>query len=91
VAIVRAKESFAYTDTAGVPRVVTPGQLFDGADPCVVKRPNLFEPVEVAVERRRATVEDASAVPGEHRSVSTRKPATKRAEAAAAAFRKGTD
>lgn len=63
--IVRAKEAFAYTDHTGTPRVVSPGQLFDSADPCVVKRPNLFESVEVAVTR----TETATAAPGEVRTV----------------------
>lgn len=69
MAIVRATEPFSYTDDAGVPRIVNPGQLFDAADPCVVKRPNLFESVEVAVTRNAATaIETASAAPGESRT-----------------------
>ena len=73
MAIVRAKEPFAYTDTAGVPRVVSPGQLFDSADPCVVKRPGLFETVEVAAARVAGTAtETATAAPGEARSVRPR-------------------
>lgn len=74
--IVRAKEPFAYTDGAGVPRMVATGQLFAADDPCVVKRPNLFEPVEVAAARvthtSTSTVgaeETASAAPGEVRQV----------------------
>lgn len=69
MSIVRAKEPFAYTDNAGVPRVVSPGQLFDSADPCVVKRAHLFEPVEVAAAR---ATETATAAPGETRSVRPR-------------------
>ena len=66
--IVRAKEPFAYTDHSGVPRVVNPGQLFDSTDPCVVKRPHLFEPVDTAVGRTDAVVsETATAAPGELR------------------------
>lgn len=72
MAIVRAKEPFAYTDAAGVPRVVSPGQLFDAADPCVVKRPALFEPVEVAVTRTTGATETATAAPGDARSVRPR-------------------
>jgi len=75
MAVVRAIEAFAFTDKRGVPRVVRPGDLFDSADPCLTGRQHLFEPVEVSAERRRATVEDASAVPGEQRSVSIRRPA----------------
>lgn len=70
MAIVRAREPFAYTDNAGTPRIVNTGQLFDSADPCVVKRPNLFEPVEVAAARASAlSTETATAAPGEARSV----------------------
>lgn len=78
MAIVRAKEPFAYTDAAGIPRVVNPGQLFDRADPCVVKRPHLFEPVEVAAARTAAVAtETATAAPGETRAVRVR---TRKAE-----------
>ncbi|WP_293308874.1 hypothetical protein [Mycolicibacterium sp.] len=67
MSIVRAKEPFAFTDSTGTPRVVNPGQLFDSADPCVVKRPNLFEAVEVAAARNTAATETATAAPGEVR------------------------
>ncbi|QRZ05896.1 hypothetical protein [Mycolicibacterium austroafricanum] len=56
-----------------MPRVIRPGDLFDKTDPCVKGREHLFEPVEVNAERRRSTVEDASAAPGEKRSLSTRR------------------
>lgn len=67
--VVRAKEPFAYTDTNGVPRTVCTGDLFTDSDPCVKKRPHLFEAVEVAAARgaSRAT-ETASAAPGEVRA-----------------------
>lgn len=69
MSIVRAVEPFAYTDAAGVPRVVKPGDLLDAADPCVVKRPHLFEPVEVAAAASSArATETATAAPGETRS-----------------------
>lgn len=71
MAIYRAKEPFAYTDPAGVPRTVRAGDLFNGDDACVVQRPRLFEAVEVAASRTTA-VESATAAPGEKRSVSTR-------------------
>lgn len=77
MAVVRAIEAFAFTDRQGIPRVVRPGDLFDSSNPCLTGRQHLFEPVAVAAERRRATIEDASAAPGEQRSVSTRKPAKK--------------
>jgi hypothetical protein len=70
MAIVRAREPFAYTDATGVPRIVSPGQLFDSADPCVVSRSHLFEAVEVAAARNASTaIETATAAPGESRSV----------------------
>lgn len=80
MAIVRAKEPFAYTDATGVPRIVNPGQLFDADDPAVAKRANLFEPVEVAAARTAAATETASAAPGEARSVHRRPRKTDNAE-----------
>jgi len=78
MAILRAIEAFAFTDKNGIPRVVRPGDLFDESDPCLTGRTHLFEPVEVNAARRRATVEDASAAPGERRSVTPRKAAPKK-------------
>ena len=83
MAILRAKEPFSYFDGSGVPRVVRPGDLFESTDPALKGRGHLFEStdpalkgrghlfesVEVGAERRRSTVEDASAAPGEKRSV----------------------
>lgn len=80
MAIVRATEPFSYTDATGVPRIVNTGQLFDSADPCVVKRPNLFERVEVAAARVAAATETATAAPGEARSVS--RPRARKSDAA---------
>lgn len=77
--IFRAKQPFAYTDATGVPRTVRAGDLFDSGDACLKGRDHLFEPVEVGAERRRATVEDATAAPGEKRSISAPKPAKKAA------------
>lgn len=74
MAIVRAKEPFAYSDAQGVPRIVNPGQLFDSTDPCVLKRQALFEPVEVAAARTTVATETATAAPGEVRSVTHRRP-----------------
>ena len=84
MAIVRAKEPFSYIDGHGVPRVVSPGQLFDDADPAVAKRGHLFEPVEVAAAR---ATETASAAPGEVRA---RKSPVKKA-APAPADKSGDD
>lgn len=74
VGIYRAKDAFAYTDDTGVPRVIRAGDLFHGNDPCVTKRPGLFEPAEAAATR---AVETASAAPGELRSVAKKAPAKK--------------
>ncbi|MCH9728387.1 MAG: hypothetical protein K0U84_01665 [Actinomycetia bacterium] len=75
--VVRAKEPFAYTDTNGVPRTVRTGDLFNDNDPCVRKRPHLFETVEVAASR---ATETASAAPGEVRAArSTPRKAAKAA------------
>lgn len=76
MAIVRAKEPFSYIDGNGVPRVVSPGQLFDDSDPAVAKRGHLFETVEVAAAR---ATETASAAPGEVRA--RKSPAKKAAPA----------
>lgn len=64
MSIVRAMSSFAYTDHHGVPRVVSDGDLFDSGDPCVLKRPKLFAPVETVASR---ATETATAAPGEVR------------------------
>lgn len=69
---VRATEAFTFTSrTTGLPRVVTPGALFDASDPDLKGKEHLFEPVENHVERMQATraraVETASAAPGEKR------------------------
>lgn len=55
---------------AGIPRAVRVGDLVADDDPAYEGREQHFEPVEVAAARM-AGVESATAVPGEHRSVST--------------------
>lgn len=71
MAVLRCTTPFA---TAGpVPRVVSGGELVDSADPVVKGREENFEPVE-AFMARRAGVEQATAAPGEKRTV-TRKTA----------------
>lgn len=64
---VRAKEPFAFPGGDGYLQNVAAGSLFDSEDPCVKKRPHLFEAVEVAAARRSAATETASASPGESR------------------------
>jgi len=69
--VYRAKEPFAFTDHNGVPRSIVPGDLMFGGDVNLKGREHLFERVEVAAARANAVVEDASAAPGQLRSVST--------------------
>lgn len=72
MAFYRCREAFTFTDSSGVPRVVTPGDLVNSDDPDFAKRLSFFEPVEVAASRR-AAVETATAAPGEVRSVPRRR------------------
>lgn len=84
MATVRAKEAFSYNDVNGVPVNVAAGALFDANDPDVKKRAHLFEEPEVAAARRKrrtAGVEDATAEPGEKRSVSTVRKTRDKADA----------
>jgi hypothetical protein len=68
MATLRCKEPFA-ADIKGVPRVVPAGALVDSNDPVVKGREHLFEPVDAFMERRTADVEQATAAPGEKRSI----------------------
>ncbi len=82
--VYRAREAFAYTDKQGVPRVVTAGHLMSSNDPDFKGKEHLFEPVEVAAARV-ASVEQATAAPGEMRDLTPRsrgrrKPADDKAE-----------
>lgn len=65
--IYRCREAFSFTDTRGVPRVITAGTLVDSDDPNFTKRLRFFEPVEAAAARMAAT-ETATAAPGELRA-----------------------
>ena len=76
MATLRCKEPFA-ADIAGVPRVVAAGQLLDSNDPIIKGRDRFFEPVDVFMERRAPRVEQATAEPGEKRSLPRRKPSGK--------------
>lgn len=77
MAIKRAKESFSFWDSKGVPRDVPAGTLIDtDKSPEVLKgREKLFEDVELYVDRTNDTsvkkVESATAEPGEKRSITT--------------------
>ncbi|MEU2181235.1 hypothetical protein [Streptomyces thermolilacinus] len=70
MAIKRATASFvAYI--GGVPRMVHVGDLIDETDPVVSGREHLFGDIADHVTRARPTVEQATAEPGERRSVRT--------------------
>ena len=72
----RCKEAFAVTDSDGAALVFAPGDLVDSKNKWVKGRENHFEKVEAAAERK-SRVEQATAAPGEQRSVT--KPAKKTA------------
>ena len=78
MATLRCKEPFS-ADLNGVPRTIPAGALLDSDDPIVKGRERLFEPVDAYMVRRSqsAQVEQATAEPGERRSVSRRKLAEK--------------
>lgn len=78
--IKRCKASFAVS-VNGVPRMVTAGQLVDASDPVIKGREALFEDAETYVSDRAPRVEQATAEPGERRSVLPRKAAAKKAAA----------
>lgn len=78
MATLRVKEPFAvFSDQS---RIYHAGALVDSADPVVKGRESAFEPVDAAATRRTtgASVETATAAPGEKRSVT---PAVKKAAA----------
>ncbi|MEU0393815.1 hypothetical protein ABZ208_13730 [Streptomyces sp. NPDC006208] len=78
MAIKRCKASFAVVMN-GAPRVITAGQLVDSDDPVIKGREASFEDVETYMSDRAARVEQATAEPGEKRSVSP--PAAKKTAA----------
>lgn len=70
MATLRCKEPFAvFID--GVPHVVGAGQLVDSDDPVVQGREAMFEQVDTYMTRHRP-VEQATAAPGEARTVTKR-------------------
>lgn len=87
MATLRCREPFA-ADMDGVQRVVPAGTLLDSSDPIVKGRENLFEPVDTFMARQSPDVEQATAAPGEKRSVG--RPAKKTA-ARKAAESEGSD
>lgn len=69
----RCKAAFVMYE-GGRPRVFNPGALLDESDPVVKEHPGSFEDVETYVsDRAKPPVEQATADPGEKRSV--RRPA----------------
>lgn len=78
MAIKRCKSPFSIWKN-GVPRVITGGQLIEDTDPVYKGHEHLFEDVETFVSEkaeRAAVVEQATAAPGEKRSVPSRTPRT---------------
>jgi hypothetical protein len=80
MAIKRCVAAFA-ASVDGVPRMYTVGQLVDASDPVIKGREGLFEDVETHMAdkaaRQAPQVEQATADPGERRSVG--RPAKKAA------------
>lgn len=78
--IKRCTSAFA-ASVDGAPRMYTVGQLVDAADPVIKGREALFEDVETHMAgkaaRQAPRVEQATAEPGEKRSVSVARPAKK--------------
>jgi hypothetical protein len=72
--VLRAKESFAVQDDRGYVRIVAAGDVVDSSDNVVRGRESLFEPAEDTITRRADFVEQATAAPGEKRTVSRRGP-----------------
>lgn len=81
MATLRCKDAFA-TKINGAPRVVAAGELVDADDPVVRGREVFFEPLDTFMSRRGRQVEQATAAPGEARTVTTAKrtPSRKSAE-----------
>jgi len=73
VAIKRSKVSFAVT-VRGVPKVINAGHLVEDGDPLLKGREHLFEDVETHLSDRSASVEQATAAPGEKRTVTRGRP-----------------
>lgn len=70
--IYRVKEPFSFTDTRGVPRVLSAGTLItEGHEAFRKSWMHLFEPVEDAAARVASpqATETATAAPGEQRAV----------------------
>jgi hypothetical protein len=67
--IKRSKASFAAT-VNGVPQVIPAGYLVEDGHEVLKGREHLFEAVEAHVSQRERRVEQATAAPGEKRTVS---------------------
>lgn len=69
MAVKRCKAAFAVF-VNGSPRMLNPGVLVDESDPIVKSHPHFFEDVETYVsDRAGERVEQATAEPGEKRTV----------------------
>lgn len=74
MAIMRCIEAFAFRETNGVERVLTPGSLVEGNDPAVKKAPQYFELAETnAARSTERAIEQATAAPAEKRARKPRK------------------
>jgi len=78
--ILRVKESFSVLNDPTC-RVYAAGDLVDSNDPVVRGREAHFETVEAVAAKRAGIVEQATAAPGERRSLTPSKRASKRAAA----------
>ena len=78
MAIKRCISPFSVWDSAGTPRVIAGGELIADSDPAYAGHEAMFEDVETHVERTSGKVEQATAEPGEKRTVSTRGRSAKR-------------
>lgn len=75
MATLRCKAPFAVF-IGGVPRVVGAGELVDTSDPVVEGRDDMFELVDTFMSRHRP-VEQATAAPGEARSLTVKRSTRK--------------
>lgn len=73
--IYRVKEPFSFTDSRGVPRVMSAGDLVtEGHEAYRESWLHLMEPIQDAADRAAAPTETATAVPGERRSITLPAP-----------------
>jgi hypothetical protein len=69
--LVRAKTTFV-TTRLGWAEIVTPADIFDSEDLLVKERPDMFEEIVPTRRSEEVVVEQATAAPGEKRTVKPR-------------------